>query len=107
MLGLHGFKRHAVLLADAVAVVAVDQQIAPQHQRIAAAFGQDAALQRFVLIGAQRIDIGLEFFVDNNIHGAEMKGAAAAARWKWGGRLRADARSAHRPQALPEECARG
>ncbi|KAG0731787.1 hypothetical protein G6F23_014962 [Rhizopus arrhizus] len=46
---LHGVERQAVLLADAEAVVAVDQHIAPQHQRIAAAFGQQAALQRFVL----------------------------------------------------------
>jgi hypothetical protein len=50
---LHGVEGQAVLLADAVAVVAVHQQIAPQHQRVAAAFGQDAALQRFVLVGVR------------------------------------------------------
>ena len=58
------------LLADRVAVVAVDQDVAPQHQRIAAAFGEDAALQRLVLLRRHRLDIGLEFLVDDDVHAA-------------------------------------
>jgi hypothetical protein len=36
---LYGLKRQPVLLADGVAVMAVDEDLAPQHQRIAAALG--------------------------------------------------------------------
>jgi hypothetical protein len=50
---LHRLERQAVLLADAVAVVAVHQHVAPQHQRVAAALGEDAALQRLVLLRSQ------------------------------------------------------
>ncbi|MNT70754.1 hypothetical protein D3C72_2091710 [compost metagenome] len=74
---LHGVERQAVLLADAIAVVAIHQHIAPQHQRIAAAFGQDAALQGGMLVGGQGVDIGFEFFVDNNIHHAIRRLGAA------------------------------
>ncbi|MNV35015.1 hypothetical protein D3C71_1264510 [compost metagenome] len=65
---LDRLERQAVLLADAVAVVAVHQHLAPQHQRVAAAFGQDAALQGVVLVRGQRVDVGLEFFFDDNVH---------------------------------------
>ncbi len=65
---LDRLKRQAVLLADAVAVVAIHQHLAPQHQRVAAAFGEDAALQGVVLVRGQRVDIGLEFFFDDNVH---------------------------------------
>ncbi|CEE71924.1 hypothetical protein XAC2852_470299 [Xanthomonas citri pv. citri] len=67
---LHRLERQAVLLADTVAVVAIHQHIAPQHQRIAAPFGQQAAFQRLVFVGRQRVDIGLEFFFDNDVHTA-------------------------------------
>lgn len=65
---LDRLERQAVLLADAVAVVAIHQHLAPQHQRVAAAFGEDAALQGVVLVRGQRVDIGLEFFFDDNVH---------------------------------------
>jgi hypothetical protein len=58
-----------MLLADAIAVVAVHQHIAPQHQGVAAALGQQAALQSFVLLGGQRVDIGFEVLVDDDVHG--------------------------------------
>ena len=57
-----------MLAADAVAIVAIDQDIAPQHQRIAAALGEQAALERLVLVRGEGIDIGLEFFVDDYVH---------------------------------------
>ncbi len=65
-----------MLLADAEAVVAVHQHVAPQHQRVAAALGQDAALQRVMLVGRERVDIGLEFGQDDDgfgIHGVSNK----------------------------------
>ncbi len=40
---LLGLKWNAVLLANRVAIVSVDQGVLPQHQRIAAAFFQQAA----------------------------------------------------------------
>ena len=66
---LHGIEGQAMLLADAETVMAIDQYIPPQHQRIAAAFGQDAALQRVMFVRGQRVDVGLEFFFDDDIHG--------------------------------------
>lgn len=57
-----------MLLAAAMAIVAIHQHIAPEHQRIATAFGQQATLQRLVFLWCQRVDIGLEFFIDNDIH---------------------------------------
>ena len=65
---LHRLEGQAMLLADAMAVVAIDQHIAPQHQRITAAFGQDAALQRVVLVGGQRVDVDAQFFLDGDVH---------------------------------------
>mgnify|MGYP003339965365 CR=1 FL=1 len=63
---LHGLEGQAMLLADAIAVVPVDQDVAPQHQRIPAALGQQAALQRLVLLGGQGVDVGLEFFANDD-----------------------------------------
>jgi hypothetical protein len=59
-----------VLLADAIAVVPVHQHIAPQHQRVAAAFGQDATFQGVMLVGGKGLDVGFEFFIDDDVHGA-------------------------------------
>ena len=67
---LNGIERDAMLLADAVAIMSVDQQIAPQHQRVAASLGQQAAFQSGVFVFGQRIDIGAQVFVDRNIHGS-------------------------------------
>ncbi len=58
-----------MLLADAETVVAVDQYVAPQDQRVTTAFGQDAALQRVMFVRGERVDVGLEFFFDDDIHG--------------------------------------
>ena len=71
---LHGLEGQAVLLANAVAVVAVHQHIAPQHQGIAATLGQNAALQRIVFFRGQGVDVGFEFFVDNDVHGVWARG---------------------------------
>ncbi len=65
---LHGVERNVVLAADAVTVVPVDQRVAPEHQRVAAAFGEQAAFQRLVLVGRERVDVSLEFFVDDDMH---------------------------------------
>ncbi len=84
---LHGLERQAMLLADRIAVVAVDQNVAPQHQRIAAAFGEDAALEGFVFLGREGIDIGFEFFVDDDVHagrgGSEGRNSGGAAGSSW------------------------
>jgi hypothetical protein len=56
-----------MLLADVVAVMPVDQDFAPQHERIAAAFGQQAALQGGVFVVRQRVDKGTQFFVDGDV----------------------------------------
>ncbi len=66
---LYGVEGQAMLLADAEAVVAVDQYVAPQDQRVTTALGQDAALQRVMFVRGQRVDIGLQFFFDDDIHG--------------------------------------
>ena len=63
---LHGLKGQAMFLANAVAVVPVHQDIAPQHQGIAAAFGQDAALQGIVFVWGEGVDIGFEFGQDGD-----------------------------------------
>jgi hypothetical protein len=46
VLDVHRAERDVVLAADVVAVMAVDQHVAPQDQRFAASFGEQAALQR-------------------------------------------------------------
>ena len=61
-------ERHPVLLADLVAVVAVDQHVFPQHQRVATAFHQDAALQRRVFSLGQRLDIAAQHVVNFDLH---------------------------------------
>ena len=66
---LHSLERNVVFGANAIAVVAVHQQFAPQHQCIAAALAQQAALQGVVFFGSERINIGLEAFVNNDGHG--------------------------------------
>ena len=65
---LQGVEGNAMPLADAIAVVAVHQHIAPQHQGIAAALGQQAALQCGVFLRRQGIDIGFELGVDDDVH---------------------------------------
>ena len=75
---LDGVEGQAVLLADAVAVMPIDQNFAPQHQGITAAFAQDAALQGLVLVRCQRVNIGLQFFEDGDVHGQDSK------RWELG-----------------------
>jgi len=64
---LDGAKFDAVLAADVVAVVAIDQHIAPQHQGVAASFGQQRAFQGGVFIGCERIDEGTQFLIDGDI----------------------------------------
>jgi len=39
---LHGMKKNAVFLANALTIVSIHQQVAPQHQRVAAALSQQA-----------------------------------------------------------------
>jgi hypothetical protein len=56
-----------VLAADLVAVMAVDQHVAPQHQRIAAAFGLQAAFECGVFVVRQRVDEGTQFLVDGDV----------------------------------------
>jgi hypothetical protein len=65
---LRDFEWNAVLLAYGIAVMAVDQHVVPQHQRIAAAFGQDAALQRRVFRLGQRVDVSAQGIVDLDLH---------------------------------------
>ena len=36
------------------------------------AFGQQAAFQRVVFLGAQGVDVGFEVFVDGDVHGGVM-----------------------------------
>lgn len=62
-----GAEGNAMLLADLVAVVTVDQGIAPQHQRVAAAFGKEAALERGVFDVGQWVDEGTQFVVDGDV----------------------------------------
>ncbi|MNT75970.1 hypothetical protein D3C72_2149190 [compost metagenome] len=59
-----------MLGADAVTVVAVNQHVAPEHQRVAAAFGKQAAFQRVMFVLRERVDVGLEFLVDDDVHAA-------------------------------------
>ncbi|MCY1382144.1 hypothetical protein D9M69_701310 [compost metagenome] len=87
---LHRLKRQAVLLADAVAVVSVDQHVAPQHQRVAAALAQDAALQRLEFVRRQGVYVGFEVRVDGDVHGSGFGGGKGARivdgpRWATGG----------------------
>ena len=65
---LHCLVGQAVLLADAVAVMSVDQHIAPQDEGIAAPLRQNAAFQSGMLLGGKRVNIGFEFFVDDDVH---------------------------------------
>jgi len=69
-----------VLAADAVTVVAVHQCVAPEHEGIAASFGEQAALQRFVFVRRERIDVGLQFFVDDDVHDGVPWGMTTAGR---------------------------
>jgi len=64
---LDGAEFDAVLAADLVAVVAVDEDVAPQHQRVAAAFGQQAAFQRGVFDVGQRVDEGTQIVVYRDV----------------------------------------
>lgn len=57
-----------MFLADGVAVMAIDQKITPQDQRIAASFGEQAAFERGELILREWIDVGAEVFVDGDCH---------------------------------------
>jgi hypothetical protein len=66
---LNRLKRQAMLDTDAMAVVAVDQHIAPHHQGIAAALGQDAALQGVVFIRGERVDVDTQLVKDLEVHG--------------------------------------
>jgi hypothetical protein len=64
---LDGTEFDAVALADVVAVMAVDQDVAPQDERVAAPFGQQAAFQRLVLDRRQRVGDGPQFLVNRDI----------------------------------------
>jgi hypothetical protein len=60
-------ERDVVLAADGVAVVAVDQDVLPQDQRLAASFGEQAALQGFVFGGSEGVDVSTELVVNRDI----------------------------------------
>ena len=62
-------KRQSMCLADSVAVVPINQHLTPQHQGIPASFGQKAAFQRFIFFRSQRVNVGFQFFVDDDVHG--------------------------------------
>src|ERR1700761_3229257 len=65
---LHRLEWQIMLAAHAVAMVTIDQHLAPQHQRVTTTLGQDASLQRLVFLRGHRVDIGLEFFIDDDVH---------------------------------------
>lgn len=52
----------------AATLVSVDQTVALEHRRIAAAFGQQAAFEGCVLVGGGRVDAGLELFFGDDVH---------------------------------------
>jgi hypothetical protein len=64
---LDGAERDAVLAADGVAVMAVDQDVAPQNQGFAAAFGEQAAFQGFMFGGREGVDVSTEFVVNRDV----------------------------------------
>ncbi len=66
---MQGLKRQTVILAKIISVVPVHQQFVPQHQRVAAALAQEAALQRRMLVGCEPVDVGFEIFVDGDLLG--------------------------------------
>jgi hypothetical protein len=76
---LDGAERDAVLRADVVAVMAVDQHVAPQHERVAATFGQQAAFERGVFDGCEGIDERAEFLVDRDIQSVSLRAACVDA----------------------------
>ena len=62
-------KRQTVCLVDSVAVVPINQYLTPQQQGIPASFGQKAAFQGFVFFRSQRVNIGFQLSVDDDVHG--------------------------------------
>jgi hypothetical protein len=47
--------------------MAVDQDVAPQDQRLAASFREQAAFEGFVFGGREGVDVGTEFVVNLDI----------------------------------------
>lgn len=47
-------------------VMAIDQHLAPQHQRVAASFGQQTRFQRGIFIAAKRVDERAQRFINSD-----------------------------------------
>jgi hypothetical protein len=66
---IYGVKRNVVSAAEAIAIVAVDEDrfilSLPDHQRITTAFGQQRCFQRFAFFHRQRRNQCLEFRINN------------------------------------------
>ncbi len=65
---LDGSEFDVVLATDFVAIVAVDQHVAPQDKRVAATFGKQTLFEGSVFIRRERIDVRLEFLVNLDCH---------------------------------------
>ena len=65
---LNSLERNTVLLANSITIVSIDQKVAPQHQRITAAFRKQAAFERGIFVFCQGVNIEAKIFVDGNGH---------------------------------------
>lgn len=66
---LYGVEGQVMFLVDVEMVVIIDQYIILQYQCIVVVFGQNVVFQCVMFVCSQWVDVGFEFFFDDDIYG--------------------------------------